>query len=180
MGRSNNRSTHDIIDMIYEAAFVPELWNGLFGSLLLSTKSAAGSMLLFGQSGPPSFVATALTRPNMTKFFSGDEWRGIIRNDVARTMEWTGFRCDVDFLSPEEIQRDPVDYQLRLLGLSWQLGSYAILPTGETAIFTFERFIGDGRHTRAAIGLLDRLRPHLVRASMLAVRLGLERARAMV
>ncbi len=170
----------EVIDRIYEAAFVPELWGSLFEDLRGASASAGGSMLLFGAHGPPNFVATALTRPLMERFFAGDGWKGIVRNSVAQDLHWSGFRCDADFMTSEQRARDPVEHQLQAIGLGWQLATYVPMPTGEQVVFTFERRVGEGRHDAATVAQLDGLRPHLARASLIALRLGIERARALV
>jgi hypothetical protein len=50
------------------------------------------------------------------------------------------------------------------------------MPSGELVIFVHQRWLSDGPHERDEIGHLEHLRPHLSRASLMAVKLGLERA----
>ncbi|TGV97099.1 helix-turn-helix transcriptional regulator, partial [Mesorhizobium sp. M2D.F.Ca.ET.145.01.1.1] len=51
---------------------------------------------------------------------------------------------------------------------------------GELAIFVFQRRLGEGRYDAGSFDILDGLRPAMARASLIAARLGLERAKGTV
>lgn len=85
-----------------------------------------------------------------------------------------------DFLSLEEVERDPITKNLTALERGWQIGTTVPMPTGDWVVFTFERWIADGRHPPKDIGALNQLLPHLSRSGMTSSRLGLARAHAAV
>src|SRR5262249_1022171 len=58
-------------------------------------------------------------------------------------------------------------------------GTVIPAPSGDLIIFNIERSYKKGFVDREVLPALDSLRPHLARSACLAVRLGLERARAM-
>ena len=145
--------SNHIVDRIYEAAFVPDLWTELVESLAAGSNSAAGSMIMFGPTGPPSFISTSLTRARMEAFFGGDEWKGILRVDVAKRLEWTGFRRDAEYLTPEQIAHDLVEHQLKDAGLARQLCTYIPMPGEGSVFFTFERRLDQGSHDNRSISI---------------------------
>ncbi|MEP6567627.1 MAG: helix-turn-helix transcriptional regulator, partial [Mesorhizobium sp.] len=83
-------------------------------------------------------------------------------------------------MSPEEIRDDPVRIRLRALGMGAQAGTVIPMPSGEMAMFIFERGVEEGAHPRESLALLNRMRPDMARACLAAARLGLEQARGTV
>jgi DNA-binding CsgD family transcriptional regulator len=170
----------EIVDKIYEAAFVPDLWPKVLDSLAGDSGSASASIMVFKGFQPPRFRATDVTRPGLQMFCETDAWRGNRRAPFMNFTVMQSFLCDVDYMPPELLEVDSVYRALQGLGLGWQLGTTIPMPSGEVVVFTFERWLTDGRHDPHAVAALDSLRPHLARAAMLAARLGLERARSTV
>jgi DNA-binding CsgD family transcriptional regulator len=88
---------------------------------------------------------------------------------------------DLDSLMPaEEIRDDPVRIRLRARGMGAQAGTAIPMPSGELAMFIFERGLREGAHTPESFALLDGLRPDMARASLAAARLRFEQARGAV
>lgn len=170
----------DLVDRIYEAAFVPDLWPSVLEGLSALSDSASGAVLVFAGRQPPRWRATEIVQESLHEFCTTDAWQRSERAPYFIKRLPAGFECDIDYLTPEQLERDSVNSNLRALGLGWQLGTMVPMPSGEKVAFTFERRLGDGRHEPAAIAALDGLRPHLARAGLLAARLGLERARTAV
>lgn len=170
----------DLIDEIYNAAFLPDLWTGVLEAIESLTGSASSSLIVFSRHGPPRFKTTRVTQKSLTEFVESGAWRHNPRQDFSSPRNWTGFGCDVDVLPLEVFEDDPVRQALEKLGLAWQVATTVQLHAGLEAAFTFERWQRDGRHEPAAIDQLNGLRPHLARAALVAARLGLERARAAV
>ncbi len=138
--------------------------------------SASGSILVFKERQPPRFRTTKLTQQSLHDFCSTDAWQRNIRVKLVGVAN-TSFACDVDYLDPDELKQDSVHQSLTALNLGWQLGLMVPMPTGDMAVYTFERFVADGRHEQDAVDRLNRLVPHLSRVGLLSARLGLERAR---
>ena len=83
-------------------------------------------------------------------------------------------------LTPEQAERDPIQASLRNLGLESQAATLINMPHGERVCFAFERWQRDGHFDAPTLATLDRMRPHLARAGLMAARLGLERAHTTV
>jgi DNA-binding CsgD family transcriptional regulator len=173
--------SEDLIEQIYEAAFVPEHWPAVLDRLTAFSGSASAAMLIIDGKAPPRWKSTEYVRESLHRFTTTDAWRHSERSPhLLPRLDRHGFTYDCDYLSPEQMARDPVSAALRQLGLAWQLGTFIQMPSGDNVVFTLERWIGDGRHAPEAISDLDALRPHLARAGLMAARLGLERARTAV
>jgi DNA-binding CsgD family transcriptional regulator len=177
---SETKVSADIIDRIYEAAFVPESWSGTIDAIAELSGSASGSVLVFSTSGPPRFRATPVTRQALHEFCTSDAWQHSERAPFMIGNLPGTFVCDADYLTPEQFEHDSVTRSLRSLGLGWQLGTAIPMPERSMVNFTFERKIEDGRHTSGQVSMLNGLRPHLARAGLLAARLGLEKAKTSV
>lgn len=169
-----------LVDLIYEAAFVPDRWDLVLEALRVESRSASGSMLIFDRRSPPSWKTTARTREVLERFVSTDAWTRSERDPVRLAEASTAdryFHCLNDLMTPEQLERDTARQLLEEVGVAWQIGTTIPMPTGEHVVFTFEREVADGRHDPAGISRLVALRPHLARAGLIAARLGLERAR---
>jgi len=176
--------TEQLVDRIYEATFVPELWPGVLNDMSRQSGSAAGALLVFdGGARPPRYCTTELTQGVLSQITTTDDWKHSV---CVRTLTWVKpgalsrfFYLD-DYTTPEQHERDRSRIRLAEHGLGEQLSARIPLPSGETVAFTLERWLRDGRHQPKAVAKLDRLRPHLARAGMVAARLWLERAQAAV
>lgn len=172
----------DLVDRIYEAAFVPELWPDVLGGLADAAGAASGAVLVFhSPDRPPLYQATEITAPALEQFTVSDEWRQNRRLDaVAGNHLADAFSAFIhaDDLPADRLADDSVGHALKALGLGAQITSAIPMLTGELVLFTFERWAKDGRCAPAQIGRLNDHRPHLARAGLVSARLRLERARA--
>jgi len=174
----------DLVDRIYEAAFVPELWPNVLGGLADATGSAASAVLVFySPDRPPLYHATEITASALEQFTTGDEWRQNRRVEAISANHlvdvFSGF-THADALPADRLADDSVGQALKALGLGAQITTAIPMLTGELVLFTFERWASDGHYIPAQIGHLNDHRPHLARAGLVSARLRLERARATV
>jgi DNA-binding CsgD family transcriptional regulator len=168
----------DLIECIYEAAFVPELWSAVLRQASELSASASAQIFFFSENSPPRGTTLENLRPLFDEFIKGDTWKFCDSAQKMCALQPASFVCVDDFMTQEEIARDPARVMLREFGIGAHLCSAVAMPTGELATFVFQKWIGDGKHGRAEINRLDTLRPHLARASLVAARLGIERAEA--
>jgi DNA-binding CsgD family transcriptional regulator len=83
--------------------------------------------------------------------------------------------------TPEQIAHDPVYAGFfHPRGLGHSAGTIAILPHQDMLCFSFERRRDDGPFDAEQLARLDAIRPHLMRASLVTARLGLERIRTAI
>jgi hypothetical protein len=168
-----------LVDLIYEAALIPELWPSVLAKLS-KTVDGAGGLLFTSNLERIRWTASPEIRHIFEEFIR-DGWAAINpRPKRIGSLNYSGFIRDNEHFSEEELENDPVyrDF-LRKRGLGWAAGTLFNVPSGDSIIFSFEKAYEKGPVDLKVIAALDNLRPHLGRSALLASRLGLERARAM-
>ena len=170
-----------LVDEIYEAAVVPELWPTVLQRVAAASGSHAGGLIAIDGQQRMQALSTETYRPTYESFARGESLRyENLRAQRAAARRYQGFLRDVDLCTLQELEADRLyrDF-LHPYGLGWTSGSLVNLPTADLVIFDFARRSDDGPHDLDHIAILDGYRPHLARASFLSARLGLERARSM-
>lgn len=165
-----------IADQIYEAAFVGEQWPSALEAVSKHTGSAGGAIFAICDNLPVRAIGEAHLRPLLAELVAGDAWKvseGPQR--VCNSQPASFVRVD-DFMTREEIERDPVYLSAKTLGLGSPVCTSIAMQGGELVLFVFQRWLADGSYDQAAIDQLNGLRPHLARAGLFAGRLGIERA----
>lgn len=165
-----------VIGQIYEAAFIPELWPSVLGTIAERCKAVSGELQVVVDGQAPRWTATEVTRDALDAFMQSGLWRSCERPSQYLEAKHAGFLCDVDIMTPEQILRDPVRHLFDTLGLGWQLGTVIPMSTGEMVGLTFERPLELGKPSRSDCAALDAMRPHLALSTRVAARLRLERA----
>jgi DNA-binding CsgD family transcriptional regulator len=168
----------DLIDCIYEAAFVPERWNAVLQEASNLSASASAQIFFFSENGPPRGTTLENLRPLFDEFIKGDTWKFCDSAQKMCAVQPASFVQVDDFMTPEEIARDPARIMLRQFGIGAHLCTAVAMPTGELATYVFQKWMKDGNFQQAEIDRLDALRPHFARAGLVAARLGVERAEA--
>lgn len=167
----------DLTDTIYEAALLPDQWPAAMEGMAALSGAAEGSMLLFRDGAPPHLVGFNLDPATIEGF--RQSW------DKSPATQWGLRSARAEFLSFRDhvpahlLESDPAVTLLVERGLDDQIVSVHPLEDGRALGFMFARRGVDGpfgAHDRAA---LNALRPHLVRAGLVAARLERERAHTM-
>lgn len=174
-----NDDSAAFIDDIYEAPFIPERWPSILQALAQMTDAEGGLLLTVDGTRTQSWIACPVMTPLMEKFIAGGYEQYNVRPQRALAKRYAGFMSDTEIMTPAEMAVDPV-YQdiLRPAGLGWTAGSIIPMPSGDLIVFDLDRRIERGPYEQSALALLDRFRPHLARAGLLAARLHLEQARS--
>ncbi|MBR0692286.1 helix-turn-helix transcriptional regulator [Bradyrhizobium lablabi] len=168
-----------LIDLLYEAAVMPELWpNALHG--VGGIAGARGTALLTADPHDMRWVASPDIYDDMVAYVEGRWYERNERLPRLLAANHAGFLRDIDvFDTPEDVQQD---YQIREFfrprGLGWGAGTAIPAPGGDILVYSVERDYHRGPIEQSAVEQLDALRPHLARAALLSARLGIERARA--
>lgn len=167
-----------LIDRIYEFSFVPELWPGVLDELG-RTAEATGGSLFITKAKVQYWTASSGIRERAGRMVNeGWIWRGQIITR-AFAMRHAGFLTDLDILTPDELDLEPVYRDFwRPQGLGWAVGTVIPIPTGENVLFVMTRRTERGPVEHAIVQKLDELRPHLARSALVSARLQLERALA--
>ncbi|MDE2378877.1 helix-turn-helix transcriptional regulator [Bradyrhizobium sp.] len=169
----------DLVSLIYEAAAIPERWPGVLASISQMADCVGGGLFTAATPDKVRWTSSANLHETMTEFIRNGWAANNPRPAKLFALNHAGFVRDRDIFTDEEFDNDPVTIFLRERGLGWDTGTLMNVPSGDSIIFSFERPYADGPVAMKAVAFLDSLRPHLARASLLASRLGLERARAM-
>ena len=169
-----------LVDRIYEAAFFPEYWDAVIADIADLSGSVSGSMLLVDPSLPPLWAATANVHEQLGAYSQTAGWYNNPRMMRLLRRDHAGFVRDIDVSTDEEIRSDLHVKFMKRAGLENQAATGVVMPTGELVMFTVERPIGAEHYDAAAIAMLDALRPHLARSSLMAARLQMTQARSTV
>jgi len=171
--------TPDLIDHVYEAALLPELWPQVL-SEVADLVSARGGVLFTAnpEAGILRWAASETLREDMATYVSDGWLMQGARLENLRTAEHSGFLVEADIFGEAELAGDPTyrDF-LRPRGLGWAAGTAISLPTHDVLVLSLEREYARGPVETETIRLLDDLRPHLARSALLSARLQMERAR---
>lgn len=172
-------SLNALIDEIYEAAAVPELWPAVLANIS-TIPGAVGGALFATDMRNTNWIASDSIRDRFERFIR-EGWMARNPRPVRlAALRHAGFATDLDTFTLEEMDAEPVYVDFfRKVGVGWAAGTTFPMPSGDNIVFTFERAYDLGPVSQQAVAALDQLRPHLGRASLLAWRLGLRRAQAM-
>jgi DNA-binding CsgD family transcriptional regulator len=167
----------DLVDRIYEAGALPELWASVLDSLN-EIGDGYATFLFTATSNQMRWVASK--RGGYARDYIAEGWPA--RTDRAVRLvsaRHAGFLGDLDVYTRAEMDREPVFTEfLRPRGIGWGVATAVQVPNGDTLIFDVERRIETGPVDEGTVRRLDALRPHLARAGLLSARLAFERARA--
>jgi len=170
----------DIVDGLYEAAFIPEKWPTALARAGDAAGSKSGALVLFADGLPVRGTAVPAMQDLMREFLSDQRMRLSAHASRASAVQSLNF-IDLDsFMTPEEIRNDPLRIRLRAHGLGASARTIIPMPTGESVHFSFQRGLEDASYRPEHFALLDRLRPDMARASLAAARLRLEQVRGTV
>ena len=168
-----------LLEAIYEAAAVPELWPDVLARLAERVQSWGAAVASFDPTWRMRFTATPNYFPMFEAFAARADDYDNQRPKRALASGHNGFLHDLEVLTQEEMERDPIyrDF-IYPHGIRWTAGTVIPTPTRDVLIFDFARREEDGVFDRKTMARLDQLRPHLARAALLSHRLGLRAARA--
>jgi DNA-binding CsgD family transcriptional regulator len=168
-----------LIDQIYEAAVLPDMWPRVLDGLAAVAGAVGGELLTSAANNLRWIGNEAGTRIVSEWFAEGWSTRNT-RMPRLLALNYSGFIRGEDHFSPEELATNPEFLEFfypRGLGVG---GGTAIpVPSGDFLVFSFETLRERGPMTREALDRLDALRPHLARAALVSAQLQLERAKAL-
>ena len=168
-----------LVDLLYEASLVPERWPRALEGLAAVADAALASIFAFDGTvlrwvGTPAANALIADYKTVERMIPNERIARALRSNR------TDFITDYDWFAPAELEQEPFyrDF-LRPRGFGWVAATKIEPPTGDIIFFSAERRFSRGPVEAACIRRLNRLRPHIARAGLVAARLQFERARAM-
>lgn len=168
-----------LIDSIYEASIVPELWPDVLEQISRFSKTAWTVAVAVREDEPHWILSESTAHDAVAAHY--DLYPGNQRTSRLAAAEPYGFVTDYDLLTQEEIDREPL-YQEFLIpnGFGFAVGTKLALPDGDMVVVHSEGHYGDGPVSSDVVRQLDMIRPHLARAALLSTRLSFERTRTAV
>jgi len=167
-----------IIDRIYEASVVPELWEGVLDDL---TKAAGGVGAILWTLPSSRWISSDGLRDMMVEFIGSGVANGNARTERLVHHNHPGFVTDQDIFSLDEIPHEPIYRDFFIpRGGGFGVASVIPAPSGDVTVLHVERAYARGPVGPETVAAFDALRPHLARAALLSARLELERARSAV
>ncbi|MDB5541313.1 MAG: hypothetical protein JWQ89_3040 [Devosia sp.] len=165
----------DLVDRIYEAGAIPDLWPDVLEELGKVGKVSGG--LLFAVRGDTAHWTASPGLYDMSKgYFEGGYTGHDDRTARLLAYDHPGFVTDLDVFTREEWEADPIRREYFVpRGFGWGVATGIKVPTGDLLIFHGERRLEDGPVERDAVARLDMLRPHLARAALMSARIAFER-----
>ncbi len=166
----------DFTDRIYEAAFVPDLWPAILKDLADMTESKGG-LLLSTKHKALNWTASESVYDAFDEYLQGGWFRRCGRRVCLLEKAHSAFLTELDYWTEDELENNEI-YQTFFYprDLGWSAGTGLIMPTGDHIVVSVERNHERGPIEEPFIELLNSLRPHIARASMIAARMGLQTA----
>lgn len=171
-----------LVDRIYEAAVLPELWPAVLHDVSMMAGCIGGVLFTTAAREISRWTSSEGTAQIMSDFAADLELQNNnMRLQSALAAKHHGFFANHHFYGREEMERSLVYTKFFLpRGLGYAAGTALPMPNGDIAIVNLERRFSDGPVSNEEIAALDSIRPHIARAAALSTRLNLERARAVV
>ena len=133
-----------MLDVIYEAAALPEMWPGVLHELA-EMVGGLGTILL---TTDPLSLRWTCSEPVREVFLEFLEGRWHERNPrMGRLManRHAGFIREIDLFTADEMDNDPTFQEfLRPRGLFWAAGTVVQVPSEDMLAFSIERRFADG------------------------------------
>ena len=163
-----------LIDRIYEAGALPELWREVLIELARFAGAPEAVMIVSTGTHYRDFVTTS---PEFDAVVNDHlRFPGNVRTERLLALRHPGFLTDLDVVTEEEIATLPL-YQDFLIPRGYGAGTATtvLVPSGDSVIVHCERARAEGDFGPQVLSALNGLRPHLARAALLSARLEMER-----
>ncbi|MBD9373906.1 hypothetical protein IB238_14860 [Rhizobium sp. ARZ01] len=160
----------ELVDRIYEAAVIPELWSSVIERIAEVTGSFGGSIYTSG-AGFSAIAASENCKIHLEDMISQGWAEKNIRAQRLISQKCNYFTSDSEWCDEEEFINHPIYTEfLRPRGLGWTAATYIVGASGDFAIFSIDQLHERGPISTSVIAYLNGLRPHIARASALATR----------
>lgn len=171
-----------LIDRIYEAAVVPELWPRVLHDISVLSGCLGGVLFTTAAREITRWTSSDGTRSLFEEFLANQAAQDDnIRLKKSVAARHHGFLGNHQLYGRAEMDQSAIYTDFFFpRGLGYMTGTVLPMPNGDIAVFDLERRFSDGPVSTEEVARLDVLRPHLARAAALSTRLNLERARAIV
>lgn len=168
-----------LVDRIYEAAVIPELWPDVCDRLAAAVDGYATCVLGVAPGGAVRWVSSERIEEPLTSYSKSELRFENPRPERSMRLFPFAFTRDVDVMTMEEIENDPIyNTFLRPAGVGWSMGSALPEPSGHTLIFDFMRRTELGPFETKHLDIVNGLKGDLARATLVSSRMIFQQARS--
>jgi DNA-binding CsgD family transcriptional regulator len=168
-----------LIDGLYEAAVIPERWQGWLTGLARDCDATAALCSRISETRLSVVSTSAAFKEMWDEIWLAQGGAQNERTKRAIALRHAGFVTDADVFAPGEAEQLPL-YRDFLIPRGYGSGAATTItiPSGDIAVLNVEKPYAEGPFPREIVAVLDRVRPHLARSALIANHLELERARS--
>lgn len=170
-----------LIDRIYEASIIPELWSETCDLISAEIGAFSTALISMMPGNALKWVSSECIAVHMAQYEQSGLPERSNRPKLGLETAPGTFMRDIDILSPEELVVDPIRTELlEPIGLPWEMGAAFLEPSGSLFIFSLLARKEDGPFTEDAVAHMNTLKADLARAAFLSTRLAFRQAQSMV
>ena len=170
-------SANPLVDRIYEAAVIPELWRDTCGALAEEIDAYSSAILSLSADSTYRWLSTPNVRELFERFSESEARFNNTRPVRAATLAPGIFVRDTDIMTDDELAADPVFKEfIYPSGLRWTAGCVIQEPSGHSIVFDLMRKATADPFSTADIARLNDLKPDLARAALMTSRLAFREA----
>ena len=167
----------ELLDLVYEAAAIPEYWAPVLERLCAVSGSNAAALIAVTPEGALRHVATQSYGAQFARYLENPARYDNVRPARVMAIHPMGFASDLEVSTIKELDDDLIYTELlRPNGFAWTAGTAIPVPSGDLLVFDFARHTHRDPYSRSDMEQLNAYRPHVARAALLAHRLGLAQA----
>jgi DNA-binding CsgD family transcriptional regulator len=165
----------DVINNIYQAAVLPQLWPDVIETMADKFDCDGGSLFCI-DGGSFTRAASRNCEAHLDALLHEGWSDQNIRAQRLISKDVIGFVTDSDLCTEDEIRNHPIyaDF-LRPRGLGFVTGALIPGAGGRLSIFSLDRAHEKGPVSREIVSALNELHPHLARSILIADQIGIER-----
>jgi DNA-binding CsgD family transcriptional regulator len=167
-----------LIDGLYEAAVIPEQWQGWLEGVARDCGATAALCSRISDARVSVISTSDAFKEMWDEIWLAQGGAQNERTKRAIAFRHAGFITDGDVFAPGEAERLPL-YRDFLIprGYGSGVATAITIPSGDFAMVNLEKPFADGPFSRRIVAALDQVRPHLARSALIANHLEVERAR---
>jgi DNA-binding CsgD family transcriptional regulator len=168
-----------LVDRIYEAAVIPELWADVCDRLAAAVDGFATCILSVDSRQDVRWVCSPHIEDALNTYSRSDLRYGNVRPGRSMRLFPMSFARDVDVMTMAEIEVDAIyDTFMRPMGVGWSMGTVMPEPAGQTLIFDVMRRTDLGPFEPQHLEIVNGLKGDLARAALISSRMGFQQARS--
>jgi DNA-binding CsgD family transcriptional regulator len=175
---ASRRDIEPLCERIYDATIEPGSWSDVLDDLARASDCAWAALLTRRSDAWIGWRISPAAAPEVDAYLRSDAPQRSITTERLFAIGHPGFISDHEHFTQQERHQDGFFQWAEAHGYRHGAATGFQLKTGDLAVVQVMRRAGQRRFGAADLHSLDRVRPHLARAAMLAARWKMERLRA--